>query len=505
MKLERGIKNIIFSFSTQIITIALGLIVPRLILVNYGSEINGFFSTVSNIYTYLSVLEAGVGTAAIQALYGPVVRNNRDEINGILSATRKLYRRCAKMYLIAVGVLSLVLPFTLNTTINSATIIGYVFLQGLITVINFYMLSTLSVLLSAEGKNYIKSNIALLSTILTNIAKIILVNAKVNIVFLQVAYLSISLIVLGIYLLYFKKNYKWINLNVAPRASNIKQQKYYLIHQISFIVFNNIDTVIISIFCGLSMASVYAIYNMVFSYVGTLFNTVFISLNFTLGQTYNEDKSRYPRFHDAYKTYFCAVLFALVSVCYLLIIPFIQMYTAGISDVVYIDKYLPFLFCMIQLLSGSRSQEADLINIDRKAKETMWRTIAEAGINLILSLILVQFWGLYGVLIATIVAMLYRTNDILFYANRIILKRWPVQAYKIVFVDFSVFFGVVWIKRFINIPINNYYEFFFWGIILTLIAVVVYVVINSMISYTSFCYIREAIIPRVAGKFKRGV
>ena len=485
MKLERGIKNIIFSFSTQIITIALGLIVPRLILVNYGSEINGFFSTVSNIYTYLSVLEAGVGTAAIQALYGPVVHNDRDEINGILSATRKLYRRCAKMYLIAVGVLSLVLPLTLNTTINSATIIGYVFLQGLITVINFYMLSTLSVLLSAEGKNYIKSNIALLSTILTNIAKIILVNAKVNIVFLQVAYLSISLIVLGIYLLYFKKNYKWIDLNVAPRASNIKQQKYYLIHQISFIVFNNIDTVIISIFCGLSMASVYAIYNMVFNYVGTLFNSVFLSLNFTLGQTYNEDKSRYPRFHDAYKTYFCAVLFALVSVCYL-------------------DKYLPFLFCMIQLLSGSRSQEADLINIDRKAKETMWRTIAEAGINLILSLILVQFWGLYGVLIATIVAMLYRTNDILFYANRIILKRWPVQAYKIVVVDFSVFFGVVWIERFINIPINNYYEFFFWGIILTLIAVTVYVVINSMISYDSFCYIRETVIPRVVGKFKRG-
>ena len=158
MKFERSIKNIFFSFLTQIITIALGLIVPRLILVNYGSETNGFFSTVSNIYTYLGILEAGIGIASIQALYGPVVHNDKNEINGILTATKRLYRHCAKIYLLAVIVLSLVLPVILNTTIDTITIIVYVFLQGLITVINFYMLSTLSVLLSAEGKNYIKSN-----------------------------------------------------------------------------------------------------------------------------------------------------------------------------------------------------------------------------------------------------------------------------------------------------------------------------------------------------------
>jgi len=94
LKLERGVKNIFFSILTQGITIVLGLVVPRLILVNYGSEINGFFSTVNNIYAYLSVLEAGVGTASIQALYGPVVRGDFGSINGILAATRKYYRNC---------------------------------------------------------------------------------------------------------------------------------------------------------------------------------------------------------------------------------------------------------------------------------------------------------------------------------------------------------------------------------------------------------------------------
>lgn len=504
MKLERGIKNIFFSFLTQIITIALGLIVPRLILVNYGSEINGFFSAVTNIYTYLGILEAGVGTASIQALYGPVVRNDQMEMNGILAATRRLYRRCAKVYLLAVVMLALILPFVLDTTIDILTIIFYVFLQGLITVINFYMLSTLSVLLSAEGKNYIKSNIALLSTVLTNVAKIILVNARVNIVFLQMAYLAISLIVLCVYLVYFKMNYKWIDLTVEPKTGAIRQQKYYLIHQISFVVFNNIDTVIISIFCGLTTASVYAIYNMVFSYVSSMFNTVFNSINFTLGQTYNQDKVKYVRFHDAYKTYFCALLFALSSVCYLIILPFISLYTAGVTDIVYVDKFLPFLFCMIQLLSGARSTEADLINIDCKAKETMWRTIIEASINLILSLVLVQFMGIYGVLLATIVAMLYRTNDILFYANRVILKRMPIHAYKIVFVNFALFGIVVLVRHYYTIPISNYFDFILWGSILTIIMIVVFVTINSLVSRDSYYYLKEIITTRLKGKKLKG-
>ena len=243
---------------------------------------------------------------------------------------------------------------------------------------------------------------------------------------------------------------------------------------------------------------------MVFSYVSSMFNTVFNSINFTLGQTYNQDKVKYVRFHDAYKTYFCALLFALSSVCYLIILPFISLYTAGVTDIVYVDKFLPFLFCMIQLLSGARSTEADLINIDRKAKETMWRTIIEAGINLILSLVLVQFMGIYGVLLATIVAMLYRTNDILFYANRVILKRMPIHAYKIVFVNFALFGIVVLVRHYYTIPISNYFDFILWGFILTIIMIVVFVTINSLVSRDSYYYLKEIITTRLKGKKLKG-
>ena len=53
MKFKRGLYNIVFGFGTQIIILAMGIIVPRLILVGYGSETNGLLNTVKQIYNYI--------------------------------------------------------------------------------------------------------------------------------------------------------------------------------------------------------------------------------------------------------------------------------------------------------------------------------------------------------------------------------------------------------------------------------------------------------------------
>ena len=67
--------NLIVGISSQIIALILGIIVPKLILVNYGSEINGLLSSVTNIYAYIAIVEAGVAAASCQALYKPIVQN----------------------------------------------------------------------------------------------------------------------------------------------------------------------------------------------------------------------------------------------------------------------------------------------------------------------------------------------------------------------------------------------------------------------------------------------
>lgn len=74
----------------QVVVFVVGLLVPRYILLNYGSEINGISNTVNQIIGYAALLEAGLGLASIQALYKPLAENDIEVINGICAATKNI-------------------------------------------------------------------------------------------------------------------------------------------------------------------------------------------------------------------------------------------------------------------------------------------------------------------------------------------------------------------------------------------------------------------------------
>lgn len=488
MRFKRVIYNIVFGFFTQIVTIALSLIVPRLILKSYGSEVNGLLSTINNIYTYLALVEAGIGTSALQALYKPVVQEDYNAINGILYTTKCYYRRCVMLYLVGVLSVSVILPFVFSSTISKLTIAMLVILQGASNLINFYLLAGITVLLSAEGKGYVQNTIALVVSIAINISKIVLMNFGVDIIILQLSYFTINLFSVVIYLIYFRRNYKWLDRKKKGVDYKLKQRGSFLIHNVVSVIFNNTDVILLSVFCGLKVSSIYAIYNMVFVALMQLINSIFNGVKFTLGQVYSESKERYMELHDTYKSYYCAFVFAATSVCYVLLLPFIRLYTAGISDIDYLDKRLPLLFCLINLLSSCRSTESNLISLAFKAKQTVSRTILEAVINLGISIVLVSKIGIYGCLIGTIVALFYRTNDMIIYANTKILNRVPRQAYITVITNFGLFGLVVLVSNKIDFRIDNYFVFMCYGAILTIMFMTIYILANSLVNMKGCIY-----------------
>ena len=101
-KYKHILYNLITGLGTQVVSVLLAFLIPRLFLVNFGSEIKGLLSTVTQIFAYLSLLEAGVGLATVQALYGPISRDDRNTINAVMAATRYYYRRTGIIYLVVV-------------------------------------------------------------------------------------------------------------------------------------------------------------------------------------------------------------------------------------------------------------------------------------------------------------------------------------------------------------------------------------------------------------------
>ena len=119
--------NAFLGLFNQFITLALGLIIPRLVLVNYGSETNGLLTTVTQIFTYVALLEAGIGNASVNAFYKPIVGKDVDGISDVFCATQKYFRKVTILYAVCVVVLSFGYPLVIASELDYATIFWVVF------------------------------------------------------------------------------------------------------------------------------------------------------------------------------------------------------------------------------------------------------------------------------------------------------------------------------------------------------------------------------------------
>lgn len=490
MKYKNGILSAGFGIMQQLLTLIFGLIVPRLFIQTYGSEMNGLLSSLGNIYSYLALVEAGVGTAAIQALYGPLGRDDKRGINGIMAATAQYYNRAGFIYLIGVIAISVIYPLTLTTTIPFWTVLLLSLLHGVGGVINFWLQGKYMVLLQAEGKKYLMSIVTMVVYVANNVLKLVLLNSGYDVIAVHLGSFGISLLQMLFYMVYIHRNYPWLNLKEVPNKEALNQSNAVFVQQIMWMICSNTDILVLTYVAkDLKAVSVYTVYLMIFSTVEKLFSTLFGSFHYLLGQKYNTDKPGYMPLHRIYENLSMTGSFALYTIAFLLTIPFMRVYTAGITDVAYVDAYLPFLFTFMHLLSSGREASSRVINFAGHFKQMQWRAILESVINIVLSVILVRKIGIYGVLIGTIAAYLYRTNDIILYANKHILNRSSWRTYKLWLLNMTVFCLICFGFHFIDLTADSFAGFFLAAIPVGIVVCLVYFASMWLFSRDSACFL----------------
>ena len=189
---NRITKNIISGFGGQLFAIILGLIVPRFFISSYGSDINGLLSTITQIFTYMALLEAGIGQAAKNLLYKPFQEKNRGGISEIASVAKTYFRKFTIIYGVGIVVLALILPFVLKTNVDNITIALIVLFEGMSGVVSFYFIQTPSIIIGVDGKNYINNSINLINKIVGYTVKIIMAALGLNIVLLQFVFFLVT-------------------------------------------------------------------------------------------------------------------------------------------------------------------------------------------------------------------------------------------------------------------------------------------------------------------------
>lgn len=449
-------KNMIMSVISRIVTLITGLIIQKEILLAFGSVINGLTSSISQVMSYLILLEAGLGTASIQALYSPLADDDWGKVSGILSATKVQYKKIAGVFLLLLLGASAILPFSVGGEVEYGVAAILTLVTGGSYVLSYIVGGKYKAILNSDRKLYVLYALEIASVLASCVFRVIALQFGAGIVIVQLINLAAIAIKNIGYVLYVKRKYPKIDHAAEPDIQSTSKRKSVFVHNIAGVVVNHTDIMILTIFASMSTVSVYSVYNLVYSQFITLFQTAFgNALQGSLGRIYNKDRQSFERYFSLYETLFTILLFIICTITIIMILPFIRIYTSGVTDANYIDFWLPVLFTIILLMNLVRTPTGTVIIVAGAFKETQRDAIIEAVINLVASLALFFFTdlGMHGLLIGTIISYMYRSVTSIVYSYRHLIKSGVGKLLRTLTVNFAVSFILYYILA-VLVPIN---------------------------------------------------
>lgn len=435
---KRYLKNTMSAIVLQIITIISGLIIPIIVLQAYGSTLNGLMNSIKQFIGYLTLVEAGISTVSIAALYKPISTDNKLEVDGIVSASRVFYNKVGVMFSLLVVLTAIIFPYFLNSQVDSIYTRSMILVIGLSGTMEYFFVGKYRVLLTADQKGYIITNAQIFGVIMNTIATIILI--KLNYGLIAVQFISGIIYLMRAILIkrYIEKEYKNVNFYATPNIQALSQRGDALIHQIASMVVFNTDILLLTLFSTLSEVSVYSVYRIIFTAISSLVSTLTNGLGPALGNMINDSNDKFLNTYRVFENIHYMLLAFVYSVTFILYIPFLKIYTANITDANYIRPSIMVLFLIAEVMNQIRIPANILVNVKGLFKDTKNRAVLEATINLLVSLLLVKKLGIVGVLIGTICSYSYRTFDFIVYTSKKILNSSSWISIKIIVINISL-------------------------------------------------------------------
>ncbi len=431
--------NTLSSSIMQLFVMISGFIVPRVMLQYYGSEINGLLSSIMQFIGYFTLVEAGLSGAAIYALYQPLASRNYNLVNSIIVAAKNFYNKSGYLFILLTILLAIVFPLAVKTnTLTPISVSILVLISGFNGALEFLTLSKYRVLLTADQKTYIISLASIIHLISSTLIIIILAKLNTSIVVLKVvSLLSIFLRTL-ILMLYTKFKYKYLNFKAKPDYSLLNKRYYALYLQILKAIQLGAPIIILTFFIkDLKVVSIYVIFNMVIAGINGLLGIFMSGLAASFGNVIakNENTILQKSFRE-FEFFYYSIITLFYSITFITIMPFIRLYTKGITDISYDLPILGFLFVLNGLLFNIKTPEGMLVISAGLYKETIIQSSIQGLIILVFGVIFVNFWGVYGVLIASILSNIYRDIDLLIYIPSKLTK---TSIKKSIFRVFNIF------------------------------------------------------------------
>ena len=431
---SRFVQNTVFTAAYQLTAMLMGFVTPRLMMLFYGSQVNGLIVSATEFLTYFRRVEAGLAAAAVYSLYKPLSEQDYDGVSAIVSAARRFYNIAGWMFVGLTLVFAVIYPFFVPIETMGGDVMNYwsVFLlicaMGVSGALEFFTLSRYRVLLTADQRTFMVSLASMSSLLLQTAVIVVLAYARANIVLVRLlASLTIAIrpLILGHYV---KRVYPQINAFAKPNKAALSRRWDAMYQQFTTAFHQGAAVMLTTIITrDASMISVYGTYNMVTIGLWGILKMTTTGIYSGFGDLIV--RGHKEKFQQAYRDFeylYLAVTSILFSVAAIMIVPFVVLYTDKITDANYSAPLIGMMVVLEAITDHAKMPMDLMITAAGKFRETRHHCTAQIATALALGLGL-GYWGLQTSLTMAVVGVL--SGIILSNILRAILQLWFVPRH----------------------------------------------------------------------------
>lgn len=414
MRSKKALINAIYGMLGYLVFMLSNLITRSALVNVVGIELAGMDTTFKNFLSFLSLAELGIGTGLIYKLYNPIVTDNKKEIKKILNFYKQAYKIIALVFMFG-GIVIACFTWAAIKEVNPVYS-GFLFVLYAGDTVASYLYANRKALIIADQRNYLVSRNDAFVSVISFIAQVsLLYLIKGNPYLSFVVYASVKILcrLLGAVLIgrKFKKLYPDIYndkskdmIDGEERKSLLKNMSAMLMHRIGAVSVTASGSAIISAFKGLANAGIYGNYTMIITTINMMVTQIFNGITASFGQFSSTDDKQavYNKFNVLYFANFLIMAFCCTAFA-VIIQPFMTVWIGGdnlflFDTVIILTAYL--------YVGGIRKviimvkDSAGLFRPDR------YLALTEALINIILSFVLINIFGINGLIMANMLSML---------------------------------------------------------------------------------------------------
>lgn len=424
---QNAVFNIVFSLFTQIATAVSGLILPRLVISAYGSDVNGLISSIIQFLSYISLLEAGIGGVMSASLYKPLANRDMAKVSGIISAAKSFYHKIAVIFIAYIIVLCFVYPHINQSIFDLPYVVSMIIILSISTFMEYYFAIPYVSLITADQHVrivHIVNTFGILMNVLLS-ALCIYLGCSIHVV----KFVS-SLVFAAkpaFFAMYVRKNYK-LDYRASGKGE-LRQRWNGLAHHIAYFIQTSTDVAVITLFMDIKYVSVYSVYYAIVSGVGKIIISVANGSAAGLGNLIAlGEKKALNRVVDVFEFVQSSITTVIYVITAMMLLPFIKLYTKGINDVNYADALFGYLLIIAYAIYSVRYIYSTVTLNANRYKETQAGAIAECTSNIIISVLLIKPLGLAGVALGTAVSMFIRCIFDVVYLSKHVVHR-PIYKF----------------------------------------------------------------------------